>query len=263
MTRATFSASSLAVSLLCASLPLTSYAQNLSYPELSVAPRASDRLQTEANAESQNRFFTHIPIQTSAAATLIAGVMSINDPGQPVEVEGASPSSYWAGITGVAVGGGWLALTGLMSVAYTPYKTGAAAIRAMPKGTTHEQLTRERAAEEQINAPARLGTRLTYLSVITNLGANAFIVASAAESTARVTGAIAIALSAAPLLFDYRWNEVADYQRDYKKRIYGPLSSITLAPRLTAQAANDGSLTVRHRLDGFIPTLNLSWPTNF
>jgi hypothetical protein len=173
----------------------------------------------------------------------MAGLLSLDDPSNVALESGEEAPAYWAGLTGVAVGGGWLALTGLLSWSYTPYRSGLDSIKTMPKGTALEQLSRERAAEEQINETAALGTRLTYISLLTNLLASGYIVGSTPDSTTRVVGGIAAVLSTAPVIFSYRWNHVAATQQDYKKRIYGPVSSLGL---MRGQ-------------NGLAPAIQLSW----
>jgi len=44
----------------------------------------------------------------------------------------------------------------------------------------------------------------------------------------KVMGALAVLTTALPLLFNYHWQDVACYHESYKKRIYGPLTSVSL-----------------------------------
>src|SRR5689334_1777340 len=88
-----------------------SAAEQYDYPELSVVPRASDRLQSEAEQESGNRWTTFLPMQVSALTTLGAGITSL-DPVYPTN-----------GVIGIGVGGGWLLVTTVMALAYHPYSS--------------------------------------------------------------------------------------------------------------------------------------------
>ncbi len=193
------------------------------YPELSVTPRASDRLEMEAAKETQKRWTTHIPIQVSALATLTAGVLQF---GSTDLVKDPDKRAGWAGIL---VGGGWLAATALMATNYQPYGSAQQDVSALPRKSQREQLTRERIAEERINAAARLGRKIQWLSVLTNAGAAIYMNSNAEPgSFSKVVDGATIAFAVAPLFFRYHWIDVAEEQRDYKKRIYAPVASATV-----------------------------------
>lgn len=198
----------------------------LTYPELEVTPRASDRLEIEAKRERQRAWSTHLPLQFSALATLYAG-MNVDGQADLSADEKDKFSSQKSLAVGVGVG--WLALTGLMATSYRPYRTGLSEISKLPKGTDREQLTRERIAEESMNAPASLATKLVYFSAISNLAASALLFKDA-NADSRKTVAFAMVSAFAPFLFEYRWSEVANQHREYKKKIYGPLANVILVP---------------------------------
>jgi hypothetical protein len=201
-------------------------AEEFQYPELVMAPRNSDRMISEAKAESDSRFLTHIPMQISALTTLTAGIMHLatSDP---------DPTSYKPsiGFAGVSVGGAWLLATVGMSVFYTPYQSGADDIKKMPAGSMRDQLSRERMAEERLNGPSSLAYKLIWLSAISNLGAGVTMaVFSQPGSVSLIANAVAAGLSITPLIFPYRWIRVAREQRDYRKRIYGPVADWSVDP---------------------------------
>jgi hypothetical protein len=187
------------------------------YPELSVVPRASARIESEAQSESGRSWNTYLPIQLSAAVTLAAGCMSMD------------PASNYPGIVGIIAGGSWLATTTILALAYRPYESGWNEISALPKGTTREQLTRERAAEASIRSAASLGTKLRWISFATNLVSSAYMLAATKSASGPVIGVqlAAAAFSLTPILFRFHWHDVADDQQDYKKRVYAPVASPT------------------------------------
>jgi hypothetical protein len=193
------------------------------YPELMVVPKASDRLQMEASKEGDRQWTTYLPIQISAVSTLAAGLTSLKS-------ENSGP-----GLSGIGVGAGWLALTTWMAVSYRPYTSAWREVSALPKGSTREQLTRERLAEEEIHRMASVGRKMKWLSFLTNAGAAAYMIAVPGKDangatlevsqTARVFQYASAALSLTPLVFGFHWNEVHEDQKNYKKRIYAPIAS--------------------------------------
>ncbi len=193
------------------------------YPELLVTPKASDRIEREAKLESRGQFRYYWPIQVPAMATLAASALMFGS------TDARKDPDKQAALTGMGVGGGWLVATWLLSSQYRPYAGGVEEIAALPKGTPREQLARERAAEEAIEEAARLGTRLRWLSLLTNLGASAYMATNAeSKSAAQIGDVVSMALAFTPVIFTPRWNRISREQQDYKKRIFSPLASTTL-----------------------------------
>lgn len=190
------------------------------YPELLVTPSASERLSMEAAQESKNSMSKHLPIQASALATLLAGAIQFGHT--------APDHSKGAAIAGVSVGSAWLASTLFLSLRYRPYQRGLEDTGKLPTQTPKQRLTRERLAEEALEAPARLANRLTWLSVITNFGTNVYLLTQAEKKSLSI-GMDIIGLVAAftPLIFRYSWETVACDQEQYKKKIYGPIAQAT------------------------------------
>ncbi len=193
------------------------------YPELSVVPRASERLATEAQKEPDRKMTTFLPVQGASLVTLVAGFMSFD------------PQAPGPGLAGIGVGGGWLLLSTYLAMTYRPYTSGLATVSAMPKGTTREQLTRERAAEEVIKGAGHAGRRLNWLFLLSNFGAAGYMVAMSGKSPAAPVSQFGTVLQMAsiltsflPVVFSYHWGDVEDEQAEYKKRIYGPIAQPTL-----------------------------------
>ncbi len=199
------------------------------YPELLVTPRASARLETEAKRETKTRWSTHLPLQASALTTLFAGTMQLSNK-NPVK----DPDGY-SGITGVATGAGWLAITLWLSASHEPYADGASEISAMPHKSDREELARERAAEESIHRAAALGQKLRWLSVISNVAASTYMLSNSVnQSFSRTVDAAALVMAFTPLVFPNHWTVVAEEQQNYKKRIYGPITEISGGAALLA-----------------------------
>lgn len=215
------------------------------YPELLVTPRASERLSLEAQREEQTRWLNYLPMQTSAAVTLIAAIAQSGSPDL-----GKDPGNK-APIAGIAVSAGWITTTLLLSALYQPYQSATHDLVASSgkSSSTREQLTRERLSEEAIDSAARLSRRLAWISLATELGASAYMISKARSGTfSLVADAVAMAVAFAPFVFPSRAQYVADDQRDYKKRIYAPVAGMSLIPRISS----DG------RPLELVPTLQLS-----
>jgi hypothetical protein len=213
--------------------------QDWDYPELMVAPRASERLEREARIENRRAFALLWPVWAPGLANLSAGILQLSRTNV-----GADPSKYGA-YTGIFVGGGWVVGSYLLTLAYRPYASGLEETSKMPKGTTREQLARERVAEEWIDNASTSGSALRYLSAATNLFVAARLLMTANWATISLyTDATAAAVALTPLIFGTRWNRVSRDQREFKKRIFRPVAS-TLWVRTSEQTLS--------------PALGLSW----
>lgn len=212
------------------------HATEFEYPELMVAPRASERLKMEAQEEAESRMLRFWPIQLSALSTMVSGFASMS------LATYASPTTTFAepsevvnnrranGLIGVGVGGIWLLTTVVMSMTYTPYQKGWNDVKSLPSGSKREQLTRERLAEEVLSDANAMAWRLTIMSVATNFGANAYAMLARDNTISGtlqpVLPLLGMALSLTPLLFKFRWMSVFGQHMEYKKKIYGPIASL-------------------------------------
>ena len=212
-------------SLLAIGTPgLAADSTDFQYPELSVTPRASERLEREAQHEGASAWTNLIPFYVSGAVTLSAGVVQLNNYSLTRDSDGRS------GYAGIAVGGAWLVGMAVTAATYFPYVAGAADIAPMPSKTEREQLYRERLAEEDLDAPARLIKRLAWISTISNLATNAYMLSQAAGGSISIPADIVgLAASLTPLIFQSYWVEVAREQNDYKKRIFGSWAPVASA----------------------------------
>lgn len=199
--------------------------KGLAYPELEVTPRASDRLFLEAKDERSNRFNNYGAMMISSMATLVTAFTAQDSPDNKNDKD-IVDNNKWSTQVGYAVGGGWLLTNILMMTSYEPYRNGYKDIKNMPSSNKREELTKERLAEENLYAPARLGTRLLWLSAITNFTASVYMMDNG-DDNVKVYGAVSAIASLAPIFFPYRWIDVANQHRLYKKKIYGPIASLT------------------------------------
>lgn len=206
-------------------------ASNLMYPELNVAPKASERLRIEASMEGNTDWTTHLPIQISALSTIVAAsqLASADLEGdlssEEEDDEEAKQSLY--SMIGMGVGAFWIGASVYASMKYRPYLTSYKRVKAIKGTSIRDQLTQERLAEEELNSLRRFGRTVRWASVATNLLASlamSEVEVDTEESNAKAFSTASALLAFTPLFFKYRWEHVADEQEKYKKRIYSPVA---------------------------------------
>ena len=211
-------------------------AQDLSYPELHVTPRASQRIKLETSEEANKNFTSFLPIQLSAITTIAAGYMlsgKVEDHIPSGSTEVVDDGKKAAPAVAMGVGAILLGATTWASMSYRPYKTAYEKtkrnMKRLGKNSKRKMLTIERLAEEEINSLAKMGMRLRYISAATNL-ALASMLADANEGEtddqkgAQFVSSLSMIMAITPLFFKTRWEEVAEEQEKYKKKIYAPIS---------------------------------------
>lgn len=213
----------IAFALLLTSLPRVSVAAEMDYPELQVVPRASERLKMEAEKDAGFKLVSW-PILIPAVATLGLGVMNTNatDPFRDPSRLGV----YFPGVVGLA----WIGVSVYLAAAWSPYRSGWATVKESSGGGRREQLTRERLAEEELASAARSSFIVSIAATVTLGGAAAV---SGTMSAGPASGVLSIAvgvLALAPVLLSMRPTHVYNQHLEYKKKIYSPISSVTLMP---------------------------------
>lgn len=194
-----------------------SLASELEYPELVVAPRATERVQMEANHEYRTRWSRHIPVQLSSLALLSAALMHSSK----------DTTGSYIRLGGIFVSATWLINTLVLSAVYTPYLDAYRRVKELPQNTAREKLIRERTAESAIDEAGSLGSKIMWFSFISNFPLSVYFLTSAENMAFPIVATVA---SFAPLFFQYRWQLVSSEQKDYKKRIYGPIASTFVTP---------------------------------
>lgn len=195
---------------------------NLDYPELQVVPRASERLRLEAKDEESNFLFAHWPLQLSGLSTLGVGLMSSSmqraDLTETMKADMKSVTTVTQ-----AVGAGWLVAGLAMGIA-KPYRSGLNRIASLNGKDERTLLLRERLAEESLERPARFIKPLITASVITNLSMNV-LMGSYMTDQGRIIAGVSAVLAFLPAIFDDPVVVVYEKHLEYKKKIYGPVSS--------------------------------------
>jgi hypothetical protein len=214
----------LLVTTFCLVFSSFSFAETtLSYPELEVTPRASERLAMLVEKERASHILSQLPMQISAISTLATGLMQLGNVNTSKDPSKKSPNA------GIFVGAAWLGINYYVGQRYHVYESTSSEVNKLPAKTTRDQLMRERIAEEGINSAAHMAVRLKWISVATNFGANAFMLSKVKkESTAQYMGAFSLLASFAPVLFISEWERVAADQSAYKKKVYGPIFTTSI-----------------------------------
>lgn len=188
------------------------------YPELQVSPRASERLALESEYEHDRPYKFQMPITYASAATLFTALTLDTDTGR-------DPDRH-ARMTGTIVGAGWLALNMYMAYSYRAYSSANQKISILPSKTAREQLVKERMAEEELNHLGRIGRTMKWGSFATNLLSSAYMASNAKRnSNSKVYSGLAVVTSFLPLIFSNHFETVAAEQQQYKKKIFGTISS--------------------------------------
>ena len=196
---------------------------NLSYPELDVTPRASERLLMLAEKEKKASLLSQLPLQVSALSTLTTGLLQMGNVKENDDPQKKSPA------VGLIVGASWVGINYYMSQRYMIYEKTLSEVNQVQGKTQRDQLIRERLAEEGINRAASLAVRLKWLSVATNFTANTFMASKAKkDSAAQYMGAFSALLALGPIFFVSDWESVAQDQQSYKKKVYGPIFTTSL-----------------------------------
>lgn len=214
----------LLVSTLCLLLSNFSFAETtLSYPELDVTPRATERLNMLVEKERSSHIMSQLPMQISALSTLSTGLMQLGNVDANKDPQKKSPNA------GIIIGAAWLGINYYVGQRYHIYENTMSDVKKIPGATLRDQLVRERIAEEGINRAARMAVRLKWISVATNFGANAFMLSKVKKETAaQYVGAFSLLASFAPVLFVSEWEQVAADQSAYKKKVYGPIFTTSI-----------------------------------
>ncbi len=219
--------------LLCVCLNFTTNSAmaveaNFEYPELSVVPRASEQIVTEAAREKDQPLKTNLTYLVPATVTFATGLMLLGN-GTKSDIDAGNTTAKIAPWIGMGVGLAWWAASYTILNHLDYYSDGSNEVSKISTKSQREQLLRERRAEEAITQAGSMARRLKWISIGTNVSASALMAISAKSKTFPVYLSLASALTAfTPLLFPHRWETVDHMHRDYKKRIYAPVIGATM-----------------------------------
>jgi hypothetical protein len=194
---------------------------NLDYPELQVAPKASERLAQLAELEEKRGPLIQWTLWTSGFFTLYSatrnnGTYKVNNPDEAFKRE-----SDYVTQGGILIGISWITLGTYMGFKHwTSGRLGE--IKKIPGKDKRGELTRERASEEALEFASRTTTTLEDIAVVTNLAASLSLVNFAQDGN-RIYGMIAATTSILPWLFPNPYSLGYQKHLEYKRKIYAPL----------------------------------------
>ncbi len=196
--------------------------KDFDYPELQVVPRASERLNSEAQNEEDVKVLGYWPLQISALSTLVTGIGTRGRYGKDPASDDYKRDSDNASLVATGVGAGWLAMTTWLAY-QEPFKKSAINLKKMKAGDKRSDLTRERFSEEALEKQARISKIVTYASVLTNLSSS-ILVSNYASSDSKNYAYASAALAFLPLFFQSSAITAYDKHQEYKHKIYAPMT---------------------------------------
>lgn len=199
---------------------------DLSYPELSMVPRASEMVMEAA--KDDGKWSRDFQLLIPSVMTFLSGSMAQGDlKSDTAATQQMAQIATWLG-AGATVG------YALSTIYYRPYQE-AAAEASSSKGTSvRDQLILERASEESLRRPARLYNTFKWISVAALATSSASLVSVTNENTAAIASISALS-AFLPLIFEHPFQAKYRLYKNYRKRIYGPVSAIQIGAYGEAQ----------------------------
>jgi hypothetical protein len=198
---------------------------SLTYPELQVVPRASERVRMEAKDEEDNWWYAHWQVELSGLMTYVTQSKLKSSLSDNIS-EAEKNDLQLVTTAGQAVGIGWMA-AGLLIGWQKPYRSTLANLSKYNGKDERSILLRERLAEEGLERPARLMSTLKMASILSNLVLNLAVVGKV-NSTALPYVGLGAAFAFLPYIFEDSSISVFEKHNEYKKKIYGPIASTSL-----------------------------------
>lgn len=203
--------------------------QNLDYPELQVAPRASERMIQMAQLEQDQMWLNQWTIMTSGFMTLATGFKNLGQYKQTNPTDGEKKDSDMASNTAIGVGAGWLVLGGYL-MSKKPISNRMGELRKLSAKDRRTELSRERYAEEILETVSETQQTLNTLSVITNFAGSLYVTSYAATDENKVLGILAVTASVLPWVFPTMYTTGYKKHLEYKRKIYAPLVWMDFKP---------------------------------
>lgn len=193
--------------------------EDLDYPELQVVPRATQRLTLEASYEKRNFWYVHWPFYASAITTIIGTGQQSDSLDSDVDAGRRSDAKDRLQIAST-IGYAWLAGMAVLSF-NRPYAKGLNATERIAGQSKSANLMRERLAEETLEGPARLISKLRWLSVASHVIANS-VALGETNSDGKVYAGVGIFAAFLPMIFEHRYEYNYEKHQEYKRKIYAP-----------------------------------------
>lgn len=204
-------------------LPRLEDLKALDYPELQVVPRASERLVMEVTQARERGLMLLFPYVASATMTLTSGLLITTQSRTDLSAASKEELLSAARVT-VGVGAAGLGLAYWFSHADNfNYGSTLTQIRGLKNKDRRTELLKERLAEEAFEKSATLFSQWKWVFVATNFMASAQLTGRSTGGTNSVTY-LSVAASLLPLFITTNYEENYSKQKEYKRRIYVPLT---------------------------------------
>ncbi|MFP5520452.1 MAG: hypothetical protein ACLGGX_11150 [Bdellovibrionia bacterium] len=196
----------------------------LDYPELQVAPRASERLQALSQWEEKSSLLTQWTMLTSGVATFASAMqMQSKYRTDNLNTQEKKDADLIAK-TGQAVGLTWIGIASYL-MTQKPATRAWQNISKTPAKDKRQDLTRERLSEEVLEQRALMQDRLETLSIGSNFIVSAAMLGQMHDDHKPIA-VVSLLASALPWLSESEYIRTYNKHRESKRKIYAPLVSL-------------------------------------
>lgn len=202
------------------------FLDNIDYPELQVVPKASERLETEAQFEREGgAWLNQWTFLLTGGATFVASTLTASAiPNPTADQSNIIQFGQFIGAATVGIGA-YYAIS-------MPYNSAYEKIKKIRVTNKRQALLRERLSEEALERSASNINSLASIAVTSNFFAAAILSAYGNQNSHMYSYA-ALIISSLSMLFPNPYITNWEKQKEYKHKIYTPLpqSSISKDPR--------------------------------
>ena len=196
----------------------------LDYPELQVVPRASERLQMEAQDEKASFMSNYWPVQLSSLGLVLAGFMSSGKYLEESPTLNQKQENQIATQMGILIGGVWVGTTYYLDHSLS-YSKAMPEIKKINGKDKKSLLLKERLSEEALERSAKVAGMINNLSIWSNFLLAMYSSVHSKPGMPNYAG-LAMGLSFLPWLIDNRMIENWQKHQEYKRKIYAPITRI-------------------------------------
>ncbi len=193
------------------------FLDNIDYPEIQVVPRASERLESEAQFERDGgSWLNQWSFLLSGTSTLAAAMMTSSSLGSAATVDQQNYIKLGQIVGGLTLG------VGVYYSVMKPYDSTLEKVKRIRGKDKRSALLRERTAEEALERTASTIGSISVMSVWANLITSA-ILANNGDTNSRAYSYAAVFASTLSMMFTHPYITNWEKHKEYKHKIYTPL----------------------------------------
>jgi len=193
------------------------FLDNIDYPELQVVPRASERLESEAQFEREGgSWLNQWSFLISGTSTLAAATLTSSAAGSAASVDQQNAIKLGQIVGGLTLG------VGIYYGFAKPYDSTLEKVRRVKGKDKRSLLLKERTAEEALERSANTIGSISTLSVWANLIVSAGL-ASFGDANSKTYAYAGVFVSALSMMFRHPYISNWEKHKEYKHKIYTPL----------------------------------------